>query len=158
MTTTTATTMNEQQMSRTILNVAKSNEDFKTLVHAIEVAALADTLKGQGPFTIFAPTDEAFRNLPTGTVDGWMKDPSKLRNVVTYHIIDHTITENEFHELTGDKRTPSVPTMQGSSVTLKTQGTIQKSMFVNDAKVTKSNIEASNGVIYPIDRVLLPVA
>jgi len=79
-----------------------------------------------------------------------------LRNVVTYHIIDHKITEDEFHKLTGDKRTPSVLTMQGSSVVFKTQGTIQKTMFVNDAKV-KSNIETSNGVIYLIDRVLLPV-
>jgi len=146
-----------QVMSTNIVESAKSNEDLKTLVRAIEVAALADTLKGKGSFTVFAPTDEAFRNLPTGQLDEWLKDPSKLRNVVTYHIIDHKITEDEFHKLTADRRTPAVPTMQGSSVVFKTQGTIQKTMFVNDAKV-KSNIQTSNGVIYPIDRVLLPIS
>jgi uncharacterized surface protein with fasciclin (FAS1) repeats len=150
------TTMS-QEMSKNIVETMKSNEDFRTLVQAIEVSALADTLKGQGPFTVFAPTDEAFKSLPTGTLDGLMKDPSKLRNVVTYHIIDHKITEDEFHKLTADKRTPGVPTMQGSSLVFKTQGTIQKTMFVNDAK-TKSNIVTSNGLIYPIDRVLLPVS
>ncbi len=144
------TTMS-QEMSKNIVETMKSNEDFRTLVQAIEVSALADTLKGQGPFTVFAPTDEAFKSLPTGTLDGLMKNPSKLRNVVTYHIIDHKITEDEFHKLTADKRTPGVPTMQGSSLVFKTQGTIQKTMFVNDAK-TKSNIVTSNGLIYPIDR------
>src|SRR5579862_2168396 len=146
-----------QVISKNIVESAKSNEDLKTLVQAIEVSALADTLKGQGPFTVFAPTDEAFKNLPTGQLDEWLKDPSKLRNVITYHIVDHKITEDEFHKLTADKRTPGIPTMQGSPVVFKTQGTIQKSMFVNDAKV-KSSIEASNGVIYLTDRVLMPLA
>ena len=143
-------------MSKNIVETIKSNEDFRTLAQAIEVSALADTLRQQGPFTVFAPTDEAFKNLPTGTLDGLMKDPSKLRNVITYQIVDHKITEDEFHKLTADKRTPSVPAMQGASLVFKTQGTIQKTMFVNDAK-TKSNLVTSNGVIYPIDRVLLPV-
>jgi uncharacterized surface protein with fasciclin (FAS1) repeats len=147
-----------QEMSKNIVEAAKSNEEFRTLVQAIEVAALADTLEGKGPFTVFAPTDEAFRSLVTGTLDAWLKDPSMLRNILTYHIIDHKITEDEFHKLTADKRTPDVPTIQGSSVVLKTQGTIQKTRFVNDAKVIKFNIETRNGIIYPIDRVLQPVS
>ena len=138
------------------LETAKSIGDFKMLMRVVEAAGLADTLKSQGPFTVFAPTDEAFRNLATGTLDEWLKDPSKLRSIVTYHLIDHKITENEVHRLTEDKRTPSVPTLQGSSVVLKTQGSVHRNMFVNDAKVIKSDIETSNGVIHIIDRVLVP--
>jgi len=145
-----------QQMSN-ILDTAKSIGEFKMLMRVIEAAGLADTLKTQGPFTVFAPTDEAFTNLPTGTLDGWLNDPPKLRSIVTYHFVDRKITENEFHRLTTDRRTPSVPTMQGSSVVFKTQGNIQKTMFVNDAKVIKSDIETSNGVIHIIDRVLEPM-
>src|SRR5579864_2311409 len=144
-----------QQMSN-ILDTAKSIGDFKMLMRVVEAAGLEDTLKSQGPFTVFAPTDEAFRNLPTGTLEEWLKDPSRLRSIVTYHVIDHKITENEVHRLTEDKRIPSVPTVQGSSVVLKTQGSIHRNMFVNDAKVVKSDIETSNGVIHIIDRVLVP--
>jgi uncharacterized surface protein with fasciclin (FAS1) repeats len=144
-----------QQMSN-ILDTAKSIGDFKMLMRVVEAAGLADTLKSQGPFTVFAPTDESFRNLPTGQLDEWLKDPSKLRSIVTYHVIDRKITENEFHRLTADRRTPGVPTMQGSSVVLKTEGSVSKHMFVNDAKVIKSDIETSNGVIHIIDRVLEP--
>ena len=144
-----------QQMSN-ILDTAKSIGDFKMLMRVVEAAGLADTLKSQGPFTVFAPTDEAFRNLPTGQLDEWLRDPSKLKSIVTYHIVDRKIEENEFHRLTADRRTPSVMTMQGSSVMLKTHGTLSKTMFVNDAKVIKSDIEPSNGVIHIIDRVLEP--
>jgi len=144
-----------QQMSN-ILDTAKSIGDFKMLMRVVEAAGLEDTLKTQGPFTVFAPTDEAFRNLPTGQLDELLKDPSKLRSMVTYHIVDRKITENEFHRLTADRRTPAIPTMQGSSVMLKTHGSLSKTMFVNDAKVVKSDIETSNGVIHIIDRVLEP--
>jgi uncharacterized surface protein with fasciclin (FAS1) repeats len=145
-----------QQVSN-ILETEKPIGDFKMLMRVVE-AAEAETLKSQGPFTVFAPTDEAFRNLPTGKLDEWLRDPSKLRSIVTYHLIDRKITENELHRLTEDKRTPSIPTMQGSSVVFKTQGSIQKTMFVNDAKVIKSDIGTSNGVIHIIDRVLEPTA
>ena len=148
------TTINQQMAN--ILDTAKSIGDFKMLMRVVEAAGLADTLKSQGQFTVFAPTDEAFRNLPTGTLDGWLRDPSKLRDVVTYHVVDHMITKNEFHRLTSDRRTPTVTTMQGSSLMLKTHGSIEKTMFVNDAKVIKSDIETSNGVIHIIDRVLEP--
>jgi uncharacterized surface protein with fasciclin (FAS1) repeats len=147
-------TINEQMSN--ILETAKSIGDFKMLMRVVEAAGLEDTLKSRGPFTVFAPTDEAFRNLPTGTLDEWLKDPSRLRSIVTYHVIDHKITENEAHRLTADKRIPSVPTVQGSSVVLKTQGSVQKHLFVNDAKVVKSDIETSNGIIHIIDRVLVP--
>ena len=102
-----------------ILETAKSIGDFKMLMRVVEAAGLADTLKSQGPFTVFAPTDEAFRALPTGQLDEWLRDPSQLRSIVTYHIIDRKITENEFHRLTADRRTPGVNTMQGSPIVLE---------------------------------------
>jgi uncharacterized surface protein with fasciclin (FAS1) repeats len=148
------TTIN-QQMSNT-LETAKSIGDFKMLMRVVEAAGLADTLQGQGPFTVFAPTDEAFRDLPTGALDEWLRDPSKLRSIVTYHLIDHKITDDEIHRLTADRRTPGVPTVQGSPVVLKMEGSVHKNIFVNDAKVIKSEVETSNGVIHIIDRVLLP--
>jgi len=144
-----------QQMSN-ILDTAKSIGDFKMLMRVVEAAGLEDTLKTQGPFTVFAPTDEAFRNLPTGQLDEWLRDPTKLKSIVTYHIVDRKVTENEFHRLTADRRTPTLTTMQGSSVMLKTHGSLSKTMFVNDAKVVKSDIITSNGVIHIIDRVLEP--
>ncbi len=142
-------------MSNT-LETAKSIGDFKMLMRVVEGAGLTETLQGQGPFTVFAPTDEAFRNLPTGALNEWLKDPSRLRSIVTYHLIDHKITENEIHRLTADRRTPGVPTVQGSSVVLKMEGSVHKNIFVNDAKVIKSEVETSNGVIHIIDRVLVP--
>jgi uncharacterized surface protein with fasciclin (FAS1) repeats len=139
-----------------ILDTAKSIGDFKMLMRVVEAAGLADTLQSQGPFTVFAPTDEAFRNLPTGLLDEWLRDPSKLKSIVTYHIADRRIDENEFHRLTADRRTPTLTTLQGSTVMLKTHGSLSKTMFVNDAKVIKSDIQTSNGTIYIIDRVLEP--
>src|SRR6202043_1249861 len=144
-----------QQMSN-ILETAKSIGDFKMLMRVVEAAGLSDALTGQGPFTVFAPTDEAFRALPTGLLDQWLRDPTQLRSIVTYHVIDRKITENEFHRLTADRRTPGIITMQGSPIVLKMEGSVSKHMFVNDAKVVKSDIETSNGVIHIIDRVLEP--
>jgi uncharacterized surface protein with fasciclin (FAS1) repeats len=148
------TTIN-QQMSN-ILETAKSIGDFKMLMRVVEAASLTDTLKSSGPFTVFAPSDEAFLNLPTGMLDEWLKDPTKLRNIVTYHVVDHKITKDELHRLTGDGRLPTVATLQGSTVVLKTQGRFEKTEFVNDAKIIKSDIETTNGVIHIIDRVLVP--
>ena len=151
-------------MSRTILEAAKSNADFKTLVQAFEAAGLAETLKAQGPYTLFAPTDEAFRNLPTGTVEGWMKDLPKLKSILSYHVVNRKIMSSEVHNMTMDGRTPSITTHQGTSVTLKTNLTAQswvnskQTVYVNDAKVVRPEIESSNGVIHTIDRVLLPTS
>ena len=164
MTSTTATTTMNQQMPRTVLEAARSNGDFKTLIQAIEAAGLQDTLKAQGPYTVFAPTDEAFRNLPTGTVEGWMKDLPKLKSILTYHVINRKISSSEVRDTTMDGRTPNLTTLQGSSVMLKTNLTPQswvnskQTVYVNDAKVVRPEIEASNGVIHAIDRVLLPVS
>jgi uncharacterized surface protein with fasciclin (FAS1) repeats len=164
-TTTTTTTTYQQPLQGTIIDVATSNADFKTLVLAIQTAGLADTLKGQGPYTVFAPTEEAFRNLPTGTVEGWMKDTPKLKIILSYHVINRKIPSSEIHSMTLDGRVPSVTTLQGSPVMFKTNLTAQRwiadskqTVYINDAKVVRPEIETSNGIIYAIDRVLLPVS
>ena len=147
-----------------ILDASKSIGEFKTLMQAVERAGLQDTLRSDGPYTVFAPTDEAFRNLPVGTVDGWMKDLPKLRSILNYHIVDHKITAKEIHEMTLNGRVPSLNTLQGTPITLKTNLTAQAwvnskaTVFANDAKVIRPEIETSNGMIYVVDRVLLPVA
>src|SRR5712692_944960 len=144
-----------QQMSN-IVQTAVAAGNFTTLVRAVQTAGLGDTLSGQGPFTVFAPTDTAFKNLPIGTLDALLKDPQKLKNILTYHVIDHKMTSTEVNSMTSDGRTPNVTTVQGSPVILKTQGTFVKSTYVNDAKVLKSDIESTNGVIHVIDKVLMP--
>jgi uncharacterized surface protein with fasciclin (FAS1) repeats len=159
----TETTTTTQPMSN-ILDASLSTGEFKTLMLAVEKAGLTDTLRSNGPFTIFAPTDEAFKNLPVGTVDGWMRDLPKLRSILNYHIVDRKITAKEIHEMTMDGRTPSIKTLQGSPITLKTNLTVQSWMdskhtvYANDAKIVRPEIVTGNSIIHVVDRVLLPVS
>ncbi len=147
-----------------ILDASKSTGEFKTLMQAVEKAGLTDTLRSSGPYTVFAPTDEAFKNLPAGTVDNWMQDLPKLRNVLNYHIVDRKITEKDIQEMTSDGRTPSIKTLQGSPITLKTNLTQQswvnskRSVYANDARLVRPEIVTDNGIIQIVDRVLLPVS
>ena len=160
----TETTTTQPYRMSNILDASLSTGEFKTLMLAVEKAGLIDTLRSNGPFTVFAPTDEAFRNLPAGTVEGWMNDLPKLRSILNYHIVDRKITAKEIHEMTLNGRTPSVNTLQGSPITLKTNLTAQAwvnskvTVFVNDAKIVRPEIETSNSIIYVVDRVLLPVS
>ena len=168
MSSTTTTTIRTETTTQTnmsnILDASISTGEFKTLMQAVEKAGLTNTLRSNGPYTVFAPTDEAFRNLPVGTVDGWMKDLPKLRSVLNYHIVDRKINAKEIHEMTFDGRTPSVRTLQGSSITLKTNLTNQSwvdskhTVYANDAKIVRPEIETTNGIIQVVDRVLLPVS
>ena len=139
-----------------IVETAIAAGDFKTLVQAIQAAGLVETLSGQGPFTVFAPTDEAFRNLPTGTLEGLLKDLPRLKSILSYHVVNRKMMSAEMHSLASEGRTSNITTVQGSAVTLKTQGIIQKSIYVDDAKVVKPDIETTNGVIQVIDKVLMP--
>ena len=160
---TETTTTQPYQMSN-ILDASLSTGEFKTLMLAVEKAGLTDTLRSNGPFTVFAPTDEAFRNLPVGTVEGWMNDLPRLRSILNYHIVDRKITAKEIHEMTLNGRIPSLNTLQGSPITLKTNLTAQAwvnskvTVFVNDAKIVRPEIETRNSIIYVVDRVLLPVS
>lgn len=130
----------------TIVDVAAGAGSFTTLVQAIQVAGLEDTLRGEGPFTVFAPTDDAFDALPEGTLDSLLADPEALADVLTYHVV-----AGEF--MAADVVTmDSAETVQGGTITFDTTDGVK----VNDATVTQTDIEASNGVIHVIDAVLIP--
>ncbi len=129
-----------------IVDTAVGAGQFNTLVTAVKAAGLVDTLKGPGPFTVFAPTDAAFAKLPAGTLDGLLKDPAKLRSVLTYHVVPGKV-------MAKDVRTGDVKTVQGQNVALKAEGGAVK---VNGANVVKADVAASNGVIHAIDAVILP--
>jgi uncharacterized surface protein with fasciclin (FAS1) repeats len=122
---------------------------FNTLVAAVKAAGLVDTLKGPGPFTVFAPTDDAFARLPAGTVESLLKPENKaqLQKVLKYHVVAGKVLAKDVMKL------DSATTVEGSSVAVKTSG---GSVMLNDARVVKADVPASNGVIHVIDSVLRP--
>ncbi len=130
-----------------ILDVATSSGSFKTFTKAISTAGLSETLKGKGPFTVFAPSDEAFAKLPSSTVESLLKDPSRLKSVLNYHIAQGRFTANDLKKIT------SVKTLEGQNLKLEAAN---GRITVNGARVTQPNIEASNGVIHTIDSVIMP--
>ena len=129
-----------------IVETAISAGQFKTLVTALQEANLVDTLKGDGPFTVFAPTDAAFAKLPAGALDALVKDKDKLAAVLTYHVVPGKV-------MAAQVKPGKVKTVQGESLNVSTQG---GSVMVDNAKVLKTDIGASNGVIHVIDTVILP--
>ena len=139
-----------------IVETAVSAGSIKTLVTAVKAAGLVDALSGPGPFTVFAPNDEAFAKLPAGTVESLLNDIPKLRSILTYHVISGSVTAADVQKITAGGQTPSVNTLQGSPVKLKMNGVFNKAVYVNDAKVISADIKASNGVIHIIDKVILP--
>ena len=132
-----------------IVDTAVEAGQFKTLVAAVQAADLVDTLKSEGPFTVFAPTDAAFAKLPDGTVENLLKPENKdqLVAVLTYHVVSGKIMSSD---IAGTKA--QVPTVQGSELSVDATGGV----MVNDAAVVAADIEASNGVIHVIDTVVLP--
>jgi uncharacterized surface protein with fasciclin (FAS1) repeats len=122
---------------------------FNTLVAAVKAAGLVDTLKGPGPFTVFAPTDEAFAKLPAGTVESLLKpeNKEKLQQVLKYHVVAGKVMAKDVVKLT------SAQTVEGSPIAVNATG---GKVMLNDAHVTKADVAASNGVIHVIDTVLLP--
>jgi uncharacterized surface protein with fasciclin (FAS1) repeats len=128
------------------VDTAVSAGQFKTLVKAIREAGLVDTLKGEGPFTVFAPTDAAFAKLPASTVDALLNDKEQLEKVLTYHVVAGKVTSKQI-------RTGAVKTVQGQSLQLRAD---YGNVMVNGANVTTADIVASNGVIHVIDTVVLP--
>jgi uncharacterized surface protein with fasciclin (FAS1) repeats len=133
-----------QQMD--LVDTAVSAGSFNTLAKALTEAGLIETLKGEGPFTVFAPTDEAFAKLPPGALEGLLKDKAKLKAVLTYHVVPGKV-------MAKDVKPGAVKTVQGGSLTVKTDG---GKVTVDGATVTKTDIVASNGVIHVIDTVVLP--
>jgi len=129
-----------------IVETAVSAGTFKTLVQAVQAAGLVETLSGQGPFTVFAPDDEAFAKLPAGTVESLLKDIPKLKDILTYHVVAGKVMSRDVAGL------PSAKTVQGRELRIDTKNGVK----VNDAMVTKADLETDNGVIHIIDSVLIP--
>jgi len=131
-----------------IVAIAAGADNFKTLVAAVKAAGLVETLQGKGPFTVFAPTDEAFAKLPERTVENLLKpeNKGKLIAVLTYHVVPGKV-------MAADVKTGEAKTVQGQAVNLKV---CDAGITVDSAKVVKADIAASNGVIHVIDNVILP--
>ncbi|HHF2857886.1 fasciclin domain-containing protein [Vibrio diabolicus] len=136
-------------MKADIVDVATENGSFNTLVAAVKAADLVDTLKGEGPFTVFAPTDDAFAKLPDGTVDMLLmpENKDKLVSILTYHVVPGKVMAADVVKL--DK----AATVQGQDVMIKTMG---DKVMVNDANVMATDVKAKNGVIHVIDTVIMP--
>jgi uncharacterized surface protein with fasciclin (FAS1) repeats len=131
--------------AKDIIDTAVAAGSFKTLASALGAAGLIDTLKGKGPFTVFAPTDEAFAKIPKADLDALLNDKAKLTAVLTYHVVAGKV-------MAADVKAGKVKTVQGSDLTVTTKGSVQ----VNGANVVKTDIGADNGVIHVIDTVVMP--
>jgi uncharacterized surface protein with fasciclin (FAS1) repeats len=131
--------------AKDIVDTAVAAGSFKTLATALQAAGLVDTLKGKGPFTVFAPTDEAFAKVPKADLDALLKDKAKLTAVLTYHVVPGKV-------MAADVKAGKVKTVQGSEITVATMGGVK----VDAANVVKTDITADNGVIHVIDSVIMP--
>ena len=135
-------------MSHNIVETAREAGSFQTLLAAVDAAGLGETLADGGPFTVFAPTDEAFAALPAETVSGLLADPPALARVLTYHVVPGRITSAQITHGSEQK------TVEGGVLRIAVNGAVT----VNDATVIQPDVEAENGVIHVIDRVLIPAA
>ncbi len=140
-----AFSMTLSAQAKDIVDTAVGAGSFKTLATALGAAGLVETLKGKGPFTVFAPTDEAFAKIPKADLDALLKDKAKLTAVLTYHVVAGKV-------MAADVKAGNVKTVQGSELTVSTS----MGVMVNNAKVTKTDIVADNGVIHVIDTVIMP--
>jgi uncharacterized surface protein with fasciclin (FAS1) repeats len=136
-----------QAAAADIVDTAVSAGNFTTLVAAVKAAGLVETLKGTGPFTVLAPTDEAFAKLPAGTVEALVKDPEKLKGILLYHVISGKVMAADVLKL------KSAKTVGGGSIKI---GAMGDKVMVNNADVIKTDIVCDNGVIHVIDTVLMP--
>lgn len=132
--------------AKDIVDTAASAGNFNTLVAAVKAAGLVDTLKSEGPFTVFAPTDEAFAKIPQEDLEALLKDKEALVKILTYHVVPGKVTSAEVAKLT------SADTVEGQPITITTDSGVK----VNEANVLKTDIMTSNGVIHVIDTVLIP--
>lgn len=145
---TAASTLAYDEPKADIVDTAVKAGSFKTLATALKAADLVEVLKGEGPFTVFAPTDEAFKKLPEGALDSLIKDKAKLKAVLTYHVVKGKVKAADVVKL------KSAKTVEGDPVTIDAAHGVK----INDSNVTKADIDCSNGVIHVIDAVLLPPA
>jgi len=132
---------------KSIVETAVAAGQFNTLVTAVKAADLVETLSGPGPFTVFAPTDDAFAKLPEGTVESLLQNKDKLKAILTYHVVAGKVMASDVVNL------KSATTVNGQQITIKVEG---DTVMVDNAKVVKTDIECTNGVIHVIDTVILP--
>ncbi len=137
--------MTVSAQAKDIVDTAVAAGQFKTLAVALKAAGLVDTLKGKGPFTVFAPTDEAFAKIPKADLEALLKDKAKLTSILTYHVVSGKV-------MAADVKAGKVKTVQGSELTVSTS----MGVMVDNAKVIKTDIAADNGVIHVIDSVIMP--
>jgi len=130
-----------------IVDTAVSAGNFNTLVSAVKAAGLVETLKSAGPFTVFAPTDEAFAKLPAGMLDGLLKDPEALKKILTYHVVSGKVMAANVVKM------KSVKTVEGSTAKISAKG---DKVMINNATIVKTDIVCDNGVIHVIDTVIMP--
>ncbi|HDZ55557.1 MAG TPA: fasciclin domain-containing protein [Pseudomonas xinjiangensis] len=129
-----------------IVDTAVAAGSFNTLVTAVQAAGLVDTLKGEGPFTVFAPTDDAFAKIPQADLEALLADKEKLTEVLTYHVVSGKVMAEDVAGMS------SAETVQGGTLAIDTSNGV----MVNDATVVQADVKASNGVIHAIDTVLMP--
>lgn len=129
-----------------IIEVARSAGQFKTLLTALDAAGLTDALRADGPFTVFAPTDEAFAKLPAGTLEALLQDKARLTSILTYHVVPGRVMSSQAAKLTEAK------TLQGGLLKIDATSGVK----INDAQVVKADVEATNGVVHVIDAVVIP--
>jgi len=132
---------------KTILETAKDAGKFNTLIAAVKAAGLTETLNGKGPFTLFAPSDEAFKKISKTDLDVLLKDTGKLKSILNYHVVAGNLAAK-------DVKAGEIKTVQGTALTAAVKG---NDVTVNGAKVVQANIAASNGMIHVIDTVIMPV-
>ena len=139
-----------------IVEVAVKSGKFPTLVKAVQAAGLVEALSSPGPFTVFAPTEEAFNSLPQGTLEGLLADREKLGSVLKYHVLSGKYTSADV--LSGVKKSSNLnlPTLQGEQLRISSAGLIKKYIRINKANLVSTDIQASNGVIHVIDKVIIP--
>jgi len=143
----TMDTLETDASQKDIVDTAVAAGGFETLVSAVQAAGLVDTLKGEGPFTVFAPTDEAFAKIPEDQLSALLANETQLTAVLTYHVVAGKVMSTDLSD------NMMVETVQGSNLTISL---VNASVMVNDANVVQANIECTNGVIHAIDTVLLP--
>jgi uncharacterized surface protein with fasciclin (FAS1) repeats len=132
---------------KNIVETAVDAGSFKTLVTAVKAAGLADTLSGPGPFTVFAPNDAAFSKIPSRQLEDLLKDPKRLRSVLTYHVVNGRISSSDVSKM------HSARTVQGQDLSIDSS----RGVMIGDARVVQKDIQCSNGVIHVIDKVLMPM-
>jgi len=140
------TTRNNMAPTKNVVDTVNAAGHFATFSACIKAAGLSDALAAKGPFTVFAPTDEAFRKLPPGAQENLLKDQSKLKAVLNYHIVPG-------HFMTRELKSGEVMTLQGSNLTAKVS---YPDVRVNEARVTQPDVAATNGIVHGIDGVILP--